>query len=145
MIKEREVKFSVHYKGIHEVFAELAIQAVGILAVKFPELSNMNNFQFSVDRHNNIYLTEVSEETKQLQRDQLKAEHDFRYIVSNKDLPLRSGYEAMLGAFAEMFLDESIRVKREETLRALIEDALDSGDKEAFMKYTTELKEVVKV
>lgn len=53
-----------------------------------------------------------------------------------------SGYAAMLGLFAEMVLDDSIRKHREQTLYREIDGALSRGDEAAFLDLTRELKQL---
>lgn len=56
---------------------------------------------------------------------------------------MKETYDVMLGLFAEIALDEAIRVKRMSDLRGLIEEALASNNKDDFMKYTLELKGLI--
>lgn len=53
-----------------------------------------------------------------------------------------SGYAAMLGLFAEMVLDESIRTRKAQTLYREIDSALARGDEESFIALTREWKEL---
>ncbi|MCU6708337.1 IDEAL domain-containing protein [Paenibacillus sp. J5C_2022] len=53
-------------------------------------------------------------------------------------------YEAMLGLFAEMVLDEAIQKYQSEQLNAAIDKALAAGDEDTFYSLTKQLNELHK-
>lgn len=157
MLKDPEKMWNIHYKGnVHNVRAVLPIAALGDLVPAYPELNNMCNFHFAVDQYDNVFVQELTEESKQLKREEMSKVIDMKTRQAMKQVEIPAGQpkdyylyyktteeQHMLALHVDMVLDEAIRVKRELDLRALIEDALASGNKNAFIEYTTELKEVV--
>ncbi|MFD0958836.1 IDEAL domain-containing protein [Paenibacillus chungangensis] len=53
-------------------------------------------------------------------------------------------YEAMLGLFAEMVLDEAIQKYQSEQLNVAIDKALAAGDEDTFYSLTKQLNELQK-
>jgi hypothetical protein len=139
-----KVKWEIHYtkneyhKFLHIVNAETPIEAVTDLLDVHPELKDLCKFSMKVI--NRMILLSPQDNAKTREKLQSVVGKSKAY---DPNAHLQSHYWVMVSLFVDLFLDETLRVKRIELLRGLIDEALSSDNEPAFIKYTNELKELV--
>lgn len=112
----------IYNRQVHFFKALCALDAVNELAKEFPELSNMKKFQ-TISVGENAFVIEARKIS-------------FEYIDARNIDP-----EPYMGAFAEMFIDNSIKANNEAHMVRLIDEALARKDEAEFLRLTSIYKQ----